>query len=271
MDFLKKHYEKILLGIVLVGLAGAVVFMLFYISGEQQRLADMSSSVLHPRVKELTNLDMSLPEQALKRVATPAVIDFGPPNRLFNPGAWQQTADKHLIPRENVGPTALKVANIQPLWFRLSLDSIEPVEGGYKYVVGIENQAAPTPAQRYKKTTYVKLNDKNDVFQLTEVHGKPEDPTELVVVLKDSGEKAVIKKDKPFERIEGYTADLSYPLENKNWPTRRVGAMLPFNGEEYNVVAINQNEVVLSARSNGKKWTIKAASVSAKENPEKTS
>jgi len=31
-----------------------------------------------------------------------------------------------------------------------------------------------------------------------------------------------------------------------------------FNNEEYTIVAINQNEVVLSAKSNGKKWTIRS-------------
>ncbi|HEV2208060.1 MAG TPA: hypothetical protein VG167_04750 [Verrucomicrobiae bacterium] len=269
MDFLKKHYEKIVLGIVLVGLAGAVVFMLFYISNEQQRLTEMSDSVTHPRVKELTNLDMTLSEQALKRVATRVSLDFGPPNRLFNPGAWQKTADNRLIPRENVGPAALTVTNIQPLWFRLSLESVEAVEGGYKYVIGIENQADPIPAHRYKKTTYCKLNEKTDMFTITEVHGKPEDPSELVLMLKDSGDKVVVKKDKPYERVDGYSADLAYPLENKTWPTRRVGALLPFNGEEYNVVAINKTEVVLAAKSNGKKWTIKAASTDTKPNPDR--
>jgi hypothetical protein len=52
-------------------------------------------------------------------------------------------------------------------------------------------------------------------------------------------------------------ADLHYAPENKHWTARRVGAPLQFNGEDYNIVAINQNEVVLSAKSNGKKWTIK--------------
>jgi len=89
------------------------------------------------------------------------------------------------------------------------------------------------------------------------VRGKPDDPTELVVKLKDSGDSAVIKKDKPFERIDGYSADLHHPLESRPWLGRRVGSSLSFNGEDYTIVGINQNEIVLSAKSNGKKWTIK--------------
>src|SRR6266568_4994976 len=102
MDFLKRHYEKVLLGLVLVGLAVAVGVLPFFISSEQQKLRDVTSVVLNPKVKPLTNLDMSLPEQAFKRLASPAVIDFGPPNRLFNPMPWQKAADGKLIPATRV-------------------------------------------------------------------------------------------------------------------------------------------------------------------------
>ena len=74
--------------------------------------------------------------------------------------------------------------------------------------------------------------------------------------LNDTGDLAVITKDQPFKRVDGYMADIKYELEKKAWKDRRVGANLVFNGEEYNIVAINQNEVVLSAK-NQKKWTIK--------------
>lgn len=261
MDFLKKHYEKLLLGVVLVGLMGVVGYMLVVVSNEQRKLTEMRENVLHPHVTALSNLDLTASEQAVKRAATPAVIDFGPPgHRLFNPGAWQKAPDGRLVLRENVGPRALVVTNITPLYFRLNLDKVEPVDNGFKYVIVSENQAAANPSQRHQKSNYCKLMDNTDAYQLIEVHGKPEDPTELVVKLKDSGENAVIKKDKPFERIDGYMADLHHPLETKPWLGRRVGASLSFNGEDYTIVAINQNEVVLSAKSNGKKWTVKANS-----------
>ena len=38
MDFVKKHYEKIILGAVLLGLVGALVFLPVLISGDQQKL-----------------------------------------------------------------------------------------------------------------------------------------------------------------------------------------------------------------------------------------
>lgn len=260
MDFLKKHYEKILLGVVLIGLAVAVAVLPFFISSEKTKLADMKSQVLHPKVKPLTNLDMTIPDQALKRLASPAVIDFGPPNRLFNPMPWQKTPDGHLVARESVGPQRIVVTNITPLYLELTLDSVTPSDSGPKYVIGIEKQAAPLPSHRTKRQSLCSTNPptKNDTFTMLEVKGKPDDPSQIVVELNDTGEKAVITKEQPYRRIDGYMADLYYDLEKKPWPHRRVNSQISFNGEDYNIVAINQNEVVLSAKVNGKKWPIKA-------------
>ena len=265
MDFLKKHYEKIVLGIVLVGLAGAVAALPFFISSEKQKLDSLTSEVTNPRPKPLTNIDLTLPQQVLKRMAAPAMIDFGPPNRLFNPMPWQKAPDGHLVPMDKVGPTRLAITNIVPLHLKLSLDSVTVSDSGARYVIGIEDESGLTPSKRAKKQAYCTLNPPtmNDVFTMLEVKGKPEEPTQIVVELKGTGEKAVITKDQPFMRVEGYMADLYYDLEKKSFPKRRVNSPpISFNGEEYNIVAITQNEVVLSAKSNGKKWTIPKASSS---------
>ncbi len=258
MDFLKKHYEKILLGFVLVGLAVAVVFLQFLVSSEQAKLSELTNTVLNPKVKPLTNLDLTILDSALKRVAAPATIDFGPPNRLFNPMPWQKTFDGRIIPSQKVGPNAVTVTNLLPLNLVLTLDSVTTSDSGPKYVIGIEKQAAAITAQRTKKQTYCSLNPptKNEVFTMVEVKGKPEEPTQIIVQLNDTTERGIITKDKPFTRVDGYKADLRYDPEKKSWPDKRVGAVLPFNGEDYKIVAINSNEVVLSA-PNQKKWTIK--------------
>ena len=47
MDFLKKHYEKVLLGVVLLGLAVAVAFLPFKIASEKQKLEDMRNRLIH--------------------------------------------------------------------------------------------------------------------------------------------------------------------------------------------------------------------------------
>ena len=94
---------------------------------------------------------------------------------------------------------------------------------------------------------------------MREIKAAPDNPTNFTVVLElnDTAQRVTVTKDQPFRRIDGYMVDLKYTPETKTWTSRRVGAPLSFNGEDYNIVAITENEVVLSAKSNQKKWPIK--------------
>ncbi len=256
MDFLKKHYEKLILGVVLLGLAGAAAFLPIKINSEKTDLENKKITLTTPKTAPLTNIDMTAADAAVKLMASPKLINFSEPNKLFNPMPWQQAPDGRLIPAIKVGPNALTVTNIVPLYLKLTLDQVEQLDPP-KYVIGVERQAAPRAADRHKKQSYCTPNTKYDVFTLTAVKGNPNDPSQLVVTLNDTGEQGIITKDKPYQRVDGYMADLKYDLEKKSWVNRRVGQTLTFNGEDYNIVAINQNEVVLSANRNQKKWTIK--------------
>jgi len=261
MDFLKKHYEKVLLGVVLLGLALAVAFLPFKIASEKQKLEDMRNQLIHPKVKPLANLILTSPESVLKRMAAPALIDFSAPNKLFNPMPWQKAADGHLIKVDatNIGPDALAITKLTPLYLKLTLDSVTLLDTGPRYVIGIENEAAPNLRDRRKTQKYCSLNTKNETFTLRDVKAAPDNPTNVTVVLElnDTRQRAVVAKDQPFRRIEGYMVDLKYAPENKTWTSRRVLASLAFSGGDYNIVAITENEVVLSAKSNQKRWTVK--------------
>jgi hypothetical protein len=259
MDFLKRHYEKILLGFVLLALVLAIAFLPFKIASERQNLADLRVSLTHPKIKALTNLDLTASEAALKRPAVKPVVDFTTTNKLFNPVPWQKAADGHLIKVEdrNIGPKAIVITKITPLYLTLTFDNITlDANNQPKYVIGVQKEADPIASHRTKKQTYARVGDKNDTFVLSEIKGKPEDPSQLILTLNDTSETAVLTKEKPFRRVDAYMADIKYPPENKTWTARRVGAPLPFNNEDYNIVAITQNEAVLSAKSNQKKWTV---------------
>jgi hypothetical protein len=263
MDFLKKNYEKVLLGIVLLGLAVAVGFLPFVIASQKESLQALKDSVRAVNVKPLTNVDMSLPEAALKRSATPATIDFGPPNRLFNPMPWQKAADGRLLPLSKVGPTALIVTNIRALYLTLTLDQVNTdAAGNPTYIIGLE-KPSPTGTGKNRSQFSCTPTAKNKVFSIVEVKGKPDDPNEIDVQMEDTKEKGVIKKSVPFQRIEGFVVDLRYDPEKKKWDNCREKVRpsppLAFNGEEYNIVTLTKDEIVLVAKSNGKKWTIKAS------------
>ena len=268
MDFLKKHYEKVLLGVVLLGLAVAVASLPFKIASDKQELENKRNELIHPKVKVLTNLNLSLPDSVLKRMAAPARIDFSAPNKLFNPMPWQKAADGHLIKIDatNTGPNAVTITKMTPLYLKLTLDAVTQLESGPRCVIGLENEAARNPRDRRKTEKGYSLNEKNETFTLRDVKTNVPnvsaglDLTNVIAVLElnDTHQRVEVSHDQPFRRIEGYMVDLKYaPENNKTWTRCRVGDPLFFNGESYNIVAITENEVILSAKSNQKKWTVK--------------
>ena len=222
MDFVKKHYEKILLGFVLLGLVGALVFLPFMIASDQQKLKDMSYGVVHPKAAPLPGLDLTRETDVLGRLQSPYKLDFSTTNKLFNSVPWSKTPDGHLqkLAADNVVSLAV-ITNITPLYLILALDSMETNsmetnEVGTRYVISMERQAAALLAQRVKKQHYAsigeKVGEKNNAFIVREVSGSPADPgtLKLTVQLTDTGESATLSKDKPFRRVDGYSADLKY-------------------------------------------------------------
>ena len=258
MDFVKKHYEKILLSVVLLGLMGVLVFMLYLIPSDRQRLADIRLSIISHAVKPLDPLNLTRETNVSARLQSPYKLDFSTTNKLFNPVPWQRKADGTLIKGSQAGPTAAVVTKITPLCLILTLDSIETNESGARYVISMERQAAVLPAQRGKRQHYASVGEKNETFTITGTNSAPDNPAQLKLILQltDTGERATLSKDKPFRRTDGYAADLKYDLEGKKWQGQRIGADLKFAGDDNIIVAINQDTVILLARSNQKKTTL---------------
>jgi len=259
MDLLKKHYEQILFGAVLLGLLGALIFLPFMINSDRAKLLEISIEFTKPHVKPLPPLDLTGQSNAVQQIQLPYQLDFEATNRLFNPVEWQRAVNGDWIKIETgneIGPRAVKIVKITPLYFILTLDSVQTNEFGARYVIGVEQQAASAPWQRARRQHYASVGEKNDTFTITAVNGPPADPTQLVLQLTDSSETATVSKGKPFRRVDGYMADLKYAPEVKSWDDRRMGDDLKFAGDDYIIVAINQNEVVLSAQSNQKRTTL---------------
>ena len=265
MDFVKKHYEKILLSVVLLGLLGALVFLPYLISKDQEQLRDYSTSLVQGHPTPLVPPDLSAESNIIERLKSPYKLDFTTTNLLFNPVRWQKTVDNRFIklPAGNEASLVV-VTNITPLYLVITLDSIETNllatnELQARYQVSVERQAAAVPGQRGRRPHYASVGEKiENAFTVQEVKGTLENPNQLQLVLQlaDTGERAVVSKDKPFRRVDGYMADMRYDPENRAWQKQRLGSVLKFGDDEYIIVAINQNSVIVSARSNQKKTTL---------------
>jgi hypothetical protein len=259
MDLLKKHYEKIILGGVLLILVVSAALLPMMISSERDSLRELSESFINRPAKPLEALNFSTQQVSLQRLQARLTIDLSTSNKVFNPLQWQKAPDGRIFKiqtGEETGPKALEVVKLVPLYLKIGLDSVSVSDSGIRYVIGVEREAAVRVSDRRKTLKYATVNNKNDVFVLREVRGAPESPTELVLELPDTAETVTISKEKPLLRVDGYMADLKYELEKRAWNNQRVGGALKFGNEDYIIVAITKNEVVVSAKSNQKKTQI---------------
>ncbi|MDD5139321.1 MAG: hypothetical protein PHY43_03555 [Verrucomicrobiales bacterium] len=261
MEFVKKHYEKIILSAVLAGLVGALVVLPFMISRDQEEIKRLGDEYTTPKVPPLPALDLTRQKSASERLLARANFDFFTTNKLFNPMDWKKGIDGNPIKIKTgneTGAGAAVVTKITPLYLVVTLDQVTTNELGARYVIGIERQAAATPALRQKQKRFASMDDrKKDAFTLVEVKGAPENPSELILKLADSGEMVSVSKQKPFKRADAYAADLKYDLDKKTFIGRRENSSISFGGEDYIVVAIDPDEVILSAQSNQKHTTLR--------------
>jgi len=157
-------------------------------------------------------------------------------------------------------PAGLVITKLTPLYLKLTLDNAMILDSGPHFVIGVQQDASANPKDRAKRQYYVPrvTTGTNGIFTLLSAKAPPDNPTNVDVVLelKDSGERVTVSRDFPFQRLDGYMANLSYEPEKKTWTNRRVGSLLKFDGNEVEILAITQTNVVLGAKSSGKKWAI---------------
>src|SRR5437899_132976 len=93
MELIKKHYEKFLLGLVLLGLTIAVTLLPFIISAKREELTTAKELLTHPKINALPPADMALEEAALQRAQAIIKLDFTTKHNLLNPVTWQKTGE----------------------------------------------------------------------------------------------------------------------------------------------------------------------------------
>lgn len=253
MDFLKAHYEKIILSVVLLGLVAAAALMPMKVSAEREQEEERKNVLLPKAVKPMEPINLTTNEQAVAHVSNPErVVLFGEHN-VFNPVRWQRNSDGSIYKAYDAGPAALQIVDIRPLHLRVEFDQVTgtPEDPRYRLLVLNEVQRGNRPTPRDAG-----VGDRNNMFTIEKIVGdNPTNPEGLIVLLAGDKEPVRITKQDPYQRIIGYTADIAHTVEKKKWDNQKVKDELNFGGETYNIVAITPDEVVLSAKSN-KKQTV---------------
>jgi hypothetical protein len=259
MQFLKKNYEKILLGAVVLVALGIAAFLPILVGQESQKLDDLRQTRSHPNQKVLPPLDLSRVDTLVGEAQSQVRIDLTSSNKLFNPCRWSRAKDGHIFPNP---PDAvfdkLEVAKVSPLYEVISPLTVSVTPGlPTHYAIKVQHEAAATVAGRAGKTFYVAMNDATtNGFMVVAAEGPEEDPTFVTLELSDTGERVKISKDQPYKRVEGHTVDLLYPPENKHFPPNlRINSVITFAGESYKIIDIEDSEVVFLQQSNQKQWT----------------
>jgi hypothetical protein len=256
MEFLKKNYEKIVLGLVVLGLTAAVCILPVIIGNKRENLKSLRTTLTNPKIKELPALDIKPQEAGVQRLQTAFYLNLTLDHNLFNPVTWMKGADNRpvkVVAGLPTGPEALEVTGIKPLRLWLNFDSVS----GSSYLVGFTNQAALQVRNRTgEKAVSLGNNNKSDLFSLTQVRGEG-DKAELVLTLNDDGEQVTIASNRPYSRIQGYSADLRYTAgSGKIWRDQKVQSPLVFGDGTYNIVAITETNVTVESKQNAKKTTI---------------
>jgi hypothetical protein len=244
MEFLKKHYEKILLSVVLLCLALTAAWFPAKINKEKEE--SQGYKVGLPTPKALPPIDLTTNEAALQRLQHPPTVVLSGEHNLFNPVTWKVKSDGSFLKILREGVEALTVTAIQPLYLEISYERATPPG----YWIGIKRMSIK------RAPVYAKVNEKKDLFTIKDVKGPTENPNALDMVLTDTGETVSITKDKPYQKVEGYAVDLRYDPDNLSFPKRHINDIITFGGESYKIIAITANDVRVQAISTDKRTTI---------------
>ncbi len=252
IDPLRQHYEKIILTLALLGLGAAVLLLMKFSETEKEKINQYENRVRRAQGALVKPVDLTNLVNAVNLAQNPPGLEFDGTHKLFNPVKWQRAADGRFIKNTRGTEGTLdevQIVRINPLMFSVAVDRW----AGQGYTIFTTNEAAFPKSTR---AAYSVNETNKPVLILRQVRGAPENPSELIVELKDSGEVVLLVPGKPFVRTNAYEVDLKYSIENRDFKRQRVNQVLKIGGEDYKIVAINPNEVVMSA-ANDKKYTLR--------------
>jgi hypothetical protein len=268
MEFLKKNYEKVILSVVLLGLAVAAGLLLTQVAEENRRLEDIRNLNLTTAPQELAPMDTSTNLTLLARMERRERVVLSGTNNLFNPVVWLRRGDQleKIESGLEVGPAALEIVETKPLFLRVAFLGRNESGGVPQYSFRIQREAAAKTSDRAPVTrAFTKEGIQSAGLLLREMR-PPEQPTEFVLESLDDKVQMVVSAGKDYESIAGYLVTLRYAPDNRLLRDKRVGESILLDGENYKIVAITETSVTVEA-PNRLRTTLKAQTSPATKTP----
>jgi len=279
MEFLKNHYEKVVLSLVLLLMAGGAVMLVLGAGSVQQELDNFKKVVVETGGQRPDPPNRGEYLAAISN-AQPRLIDLTKGHKVFNPELWYVNTNGDLIIGTNVGVSKLFVTEIKPLRLKLELVISGNAERP-SYLVKMTKEFMPKVTDQKPINRSISLNSTNYLDETKPVrkfhhylvpraiNGPPDNPTVELDYHDPSRdvEKVKLTKAQPFETVVDYGAKLLYSVENIQFPppTRkdinfeRKDSQLVFAGDTNIIVEITATNVVVKAISNDKPTTIPLA------------
>ncbi len=248
MDFIKKHYEKLVLSVVLLAVAVAAFLLVVEVGNVKQMLADQLQQRTTTKGTPLQPVDLSTNQAVVNRLAKRVQFSLDGDHNTFNPGTWDKSGDGFRRKPGRAGLAGLAITRITPLNLVVVFKGVAGTSESPRYQISITKEYEKVPGQRRPNITSLEAGTKDTrliPLQLIEVRGPKADPSELVCELIDNRERFVISRDKEFRKAFGFSADLR--SEGRDFLAKRVDDSLVLAGVTYKIVAIGKDELVVSA------------------------
>ena len=272
MEFLKNHYEKIVLSVVLLLMATAAVLLVIQVRSVEEELRAFRQVVVETGGQSVERPKTN-PYTAILTKAQPPVVDLVQPHKVFNPERWLMNTNRDLISGKDVGVAKLQLLEVQPMQLKLELVVSGSAER-QSYLVNITREyAQKTIDQRPTKrsvtlnsTNFLDAPSKQRFIVARAIEGPPDNPT-VTLDYQEPGkdlQKITLTKDKPFSAVVEYGVKMFYPVEKIAFPNplrkdvvwERKDSPLAFAGDTNIIVEITVSNVVVKAVSNDKTTTI---------------
>ena len=266
----RQHYEKLILSAALLVFAGAVYYLYQDSIAQRAAIRKIAEGFADLKVTGVRPVDLTASAAALKQAEHPPVVDFSHPHFLFNPLVWESRGGGEptkLKSEDLTGPKAMRLVKINPLLLSIAYGSASaagtepdaPVSGYWTFAT---NELFAVNSTKRVVRAFLSVGQTNSAapFSIIEVKGDAKEPTDIVGELKlPVVEKFNFAPGKAYSKILGHDAELRYlPTPARVYAGLRKGAYVEIDGQNYKIVDITPNAVVLSDDSNGKQWSITA-------------
>lgn len=271
MEFLKHHYEKIILSLVLIGLVGAAGWLALQSLSVRSTIADINRKEPMPKPAPTENLTNIFVE-ALSEASTPYSFNFDGDHKIFNPEKiLRNTFSGKLIPEGKIGPRNLDVLRIKPLRlrFRAAVKRIGSktnlylsYQSEFEYGASAGRWQNSRPSLDRRKGLQGRIAKyKRIAFTVTRFAGDLMDPASVEIDFDLEIEGGVpvpisLVGTNIWETEIEFEVDLFYPPESQNHVAVRTGYQMVFGGDTNQIIQITAGKVTLKASSNGKRTTL---------------